>query len=126
MNLIDTIKSITNDEVLGYYRATLSQIGIDKIIAALNNDPGIAAVPVADYDAIFVSFRPIVVGKRHYGFIFNDNAPSRRRRWGSFAQGTDVTISTISTVIGIVEPVLVIKLINTRNTRYLAIECVEE
>ncbi|AJD82025.1 hypothetical protein YenMTG1_215 [Yersinia phage vB_YenM_TG1] len=122
MNLIDTIKSITNDEVLGYYRATLSQIGIDKIIAALNNDPGIAAVPVADYDAIFVSFMPIVVGKRHYGFIFNDNAPSRRR-WGSFAQGTDVTIST---VMGIVEPVLGIKLINTRNTRYLAIECVEE
>ncbi|CCI88790.1 hypothetical protein BN80_220 [Yersinia phage phiR1-RT] len=123
MNLIDTIKSITNDEVLGYYRATLSQIGIDKIIAALNNDPGIAAVPVADYDAIFVSFRPIVVGKRHYGFIFNDNAPSRRRRWGSFAQGTDVTIST---VMDIVVPGLDIKLINTRNTRYLAIECVEE
>lgn len=121
MNLIDTVKSIMNDEVIGYHRATLSQAGVNKILFALNTDPGIAAIPVTEYDAIFVSFMPIDISKRHYGFVFNDNRTNRPG--GTFAQGTDVTIST---VLDIIEPVLDIKLITTRNTRYLAIECVEE
>lgn len=121
MNLIDTIKSIMNDEVIGYHRATLSQAGVNKILFALNTDPGISAVPVSDYDAIFVSFMRIVTGQRLYGFIFNDNRIGRPG--GTFAQGTDVTIST---VLDIVEPVLDVKLVTTRNTRYLSIECFEE